>query len=652
MTEHLISNEHFEFLLQIDEKEVTGVLTCRRTGEKTQRVPLLEMEIFDRMQERIDLVRRFGFVRVEEVGECSLHVLVRDPDRGVACGIWLFLEASGLRILFPPQEVEDARDVLYRLFAAKILPGLVSCVSSGTCLLPLVSGMTFSSHGQPAVEDRFLIYGEQNRWELLTTMPFCGLQTPTGGWTCIATRAAAEMFCSVSTDGQGNSSVGLHPMLRQVWVDVVEWTNREILIERLLPGEDLVVSSAVRLRRHLIEDLGKATLNQRAEESPECAYQQSAYTMKLFHGLQRQGIMVEGRAASPDELLYRRTMSFAAAEQCLKKLKDAGISRAYLQSVGWNARGHDGAWPTDFPVDERIGGEKGFRALIQTAKSLGYQITTHLNLVMANFNSPHYQPDWVLHDLWGAPKLVGCWSGGPQGSHWGLAVPEELLRARLNAVKDLGLNAMLYLDGMANPLYPNYHPVHKGSRSSYAAGINRFLALAKETFGAVGTEMGYFYCLKDTDSLAAGGGSAWHLQRAKAEWPITRLKTRQVPVWQLSVHDLVTSENQSVSWASTMEAILFGAVPRDEWTTEPGVFPVLSDKRIGILKARYDLCCEQFGHLIPQQIVSWKEPAEEVQETRFADGTVVTADFARQILEVNGRHVHRPEALASPQTQK
>jgi hypothetical protein len=57
------------------------------------------------------------------------------------------------------------------------------------------------------------------------------------------------------------------------------------------------------------------------------------------------------------------------------------------------------------------------------------------------------------------------------------------------------------------------------------------------------------------------------------------------------------------------------------------------------------LCVVKFGHLKRQQITGYRRLSDDVHQTRFADGTEVTADFASQELVVNGKHVTRPTAL-------
>lgn len=640
-----IVNRKFELIVYREQEALFAELRHREGTWCSPRVPLLIFEVCDRMQERVDQIQEYTVIQVEHT-EQSLHVSVRDKFRGITIGVWLALTDNGeLSVLVPPAEVEEAKDELYKVYAVRPLPGLMAVSGDGQLLLPVNTGVLCSPCGKPRIRDRFLIYGEQERWELVPTLPVCGVKSPHGGLTAVAVQGACDMYCEANTDGQGGGTVELYPMFRRHWIDPVDWNQREIRIAPLAPRDDLVVVTAKRLRRHVMEDLGKKTLRQRAAESPQCAYQQTAYTMKVFHGIQRQGIMMYGDTCRNDELLFKRTLTFADASRNLQRLKAAGLDRVYVQSVGWNPRGHDGAWPTDFPIEQRCGGEAGFREMIAVAKGLGYHITTHLNCASSFFKSPDFNPDRVVHDLWGQPKVVGFWGGGIKSTHWGLSFPDGWLEQRMNRMKSFGFNGMQYLDGMGNPLYLNYHPVHRGPRCDHAAGINRYLDVARSIFGGVETEMGYLYCVLHADAMGTGG-SEWHLSLCKPEWPITGLLDQRVPVWQLALHDLITHENTHLTWQETLRCALFAEIPRDEWSAEPGVMALLDDARIAKLKARYDLCLGRLGRLVTEELTDWRLLADGVQQTRYADGTAVTADFNHQELLVNGKRVARPRAFS------
>jgi len=228
-----------------------------------------------------------------------------------------------------------------------------------------------------------------------------------------------------------------------------------------------------------------------------------------------------------------------------------------------------------------------------------------------------------------------------------LALPDEFLFDRLHALRDLGFNGMQYLDFQGNPLYLNYHPRHGGPRADFAAGIRRYQQAATQVFGAVEIESGFLYCATHTDATVGPYYQPlrpWSLDGE--DWQIVRFVDRQVPLYQLAMHDLVTQEQQGTAWESAMAAILFGRVMRDEWSAEPGVMPVLDDQRIAQLKALYDLVTARHAHLVTQELVAWQRLDDGVEQTAFADGTAVVADFNDDRLTVNGKEIERPAALA------
>ena len=76
---------------------------------------------------------------------------------------------------------------------------------------------------QIALRDRFMIYGEQPRWELLPTLPVCAVRNPAGGLMAIATGGAAETECHVATDGFDSDT------------DLEAWLTRGADFARSLP---------------------------------------------------------------------------------------------------------------------------------------------------------------------------------------------------------------------------------------------------------------------------------------------------------------------------------------------------------------------------------------------------------------------------------
>ncbi len=613
------------------------------TGRGIGESPLLTLEVCDSRMPRVEYVSVYRVLETERTSE-GVHLTVYDPPRDLYLGIWLAVRDGELRVVVPPAELRESRPELYRLFAADVLPNLMACGAKGSVFLPLQSGCVFRASGQPEMSERFMIYGDQERWELNAFLPVCAVNEPAGGLMALAVQGAADMRCNVSTDGRGAARVNFAAVFREQWPAPMDYGERELVFTPLAKAAPFEVTVAKRLRRHVMEDLGKPTIKQRAEESPQVAYLLKSYIMKLFFGIQQVGAMMNDRAEETGRMLFKRVMTFDQALAGLRKLKKAGVEHVLTQSVGWNIRGHDGLWPTRFPVERRLGGEAAFRALIKGGRELGYHMTIHDNCAAVQTASPDFNPDQVVHSLWGGPRTTGYWGGGVQCFNWGLALTEDQVSGAMRQVQALGLEGAYYLDGMGSPLMVNYHPEHRGPRSDCARGYNRFIETATTIFGGCGTELGHLYCTVPADSIVSRGG-VWQVSRFRPEWPISRLKMELVPVWQLALHGLVITESHGEHWKATMECLLYGDTPRAEWSAEAGIMPVLDDTLVAAICAKNELCVKRFGHLATEELVDWKRLGDQAQQTTFADGTVVEADFTAQRLTVNKKPVERPQAL-------
>lgn len=619
-------------------------ITTLENGAIWGPVPLVALEVYDKALKRVVRVENWQTIHVERV-EDGFHVLMADSAHGIEAGIWLRHQQGELSCLVPVAEIYERDPAMFRLFSLDVLPGLIT-VRNGTLLLPINTGLLCPTASCPAVEDRFLIYGEQERWELTPTLPYCAGWKPGGGIMALARQGAADAECRVRTDGSSGGTTGFALSLRRFWPDPVDFTTREIRFVPIPAEGDPLAFCANRLRRHIMEDLGKKTLSERAEESPEVAYMMDAYIMKLLHGVENFGYMMDGqKPLNPGS--FQKYMTFAEASDGLRKLKRAGVDRILTQCTGWNARGHDGLYPLRFPVEERLGGERDFRNMIRTGVDLGYHMQVHDNFIMLNLTAPGFDRDHAIIDIHGEPLVHGRWAGGLEASAWPLALPPERIGGHMRKMQALGLKGMFYMDYMQQPLEVNYHPKFGGPRSHCAAGQVSILNAAREIFGSCGTEFGFLPCAVAADHISTCG-SAFHLDMCDPAWPISALIDRQqiVPVWEMAMSGLVALEaRDGPTWSNAMNCVLFGGVPRDEWAVRPGVMPVLDDARIVAQKLTYDLTIGRFGDLKRHQITHFARSADSVMETRFSDGTEVTADFSDHRLWVNGEAVEQPEGM-------
>lgn len=607
--------------------------------------PLAEFDIYSSMEQRVEraLPRVVGLKRADD----AIHVTLEARQYDITVGIRLSIRDDRLVVQLPWADVKERDAGMYRLFTVRLLPGLMRVGPSGQVLLPLSSGVMFSPAGKPAVSDQFLIYGEQSRWELLPMLPVASVGEGGSALIALATGCAEEAQLTVTTDGCGHGGIDLGSSYRQNWPDPVDACDRAFALVPRQVAVDLLHESADVLRRHVVEELGKPTLRQRAEESKVVAELMSAYTMKLFFGVTNQGAGM-ARPGDADFGKYRLIMTCDEAVDGLRRLHQAGIERVHTQCVGWIPGGHDGYYPTHHVVDERIGGEAAFRAMLAAGQRLGYLMNVHDNYNEAYRVSPDFDPQHVAIDLYGELTQRGRWGGGQAYLEWMLTLPHERVEGAMQKVKDLGVNGPTYIDAIANPLYRNYDRNCPGPRGDHARGIVRVLKAASALHGGVGIECGFLYGVLHADSTCMPA-SHRNRRRIRSDWPIAALMDCSVPLYQLALSDLLIMEtNAAVNWLNLMDAALMAKHPRTEWGYHPGFHGAapLSDAMIARIVAFNDLCLKRLGRLQPQRLMRW-ESSGEVERTLFEDGTEVRADFGAQRLWIDGREIPCPPCMPS-----
>lgn len=633
-------DDRLEGTLHRHEDHLSFSLLDQLTGRTWGPVPLLRLRVHSRGEQRCDTFAAYRIDRVERVDD-GLHVVVGRSDQHLAAGLWLRIRAGELTLTLCPTEVYERRRDYYLLFAVDLLPGLLTVGPEGRLLLPLGEGVLSTPQGKPAVQDRFLIYLEQSRWELCPVMPVCAVQDGAAGLVALATSGAADAECAVATDGHGSGSVGFNASLRRYYPDPVDFTPRVFCFAPLTAEDDLVVASAKRLRRHVVTDLGKAPLRERLAEDPGLAYMAESYAMKLFHGIENEGAICVNWDKS-DPVSFKCCLTFAEAAAALKRIKAAGIEKVHTKSVGWNARGHDGLYPTRFPVEARVGGEAGLRELVRVGTDLGFQINVHDNFVMNVPHAPDWDADRVIHDIHGNPMVSGWWSGGVEYQTWGLALPEAYFETHFARMQDLGIQGTYYCDYMMRPPEVNYHPRHGGPRAASVAGQVRILEAAKAAFGSVATEFGALPVAVCCDYVTGAG----HRARGR-DFPVAALIDADVPLFQLAFRGLTLHECAGTpSWQQVLRAAAFGRHPRDEWSAREVPMPVLTDQRIAAQKAVYDLCLVRFGYLQFEEMTGWQRLSDTTEEITYGDGTTMVVDWQAETLFCNGDAVARPAALA------
>lgn len=630
-------------------------LTRKAHGKDITQVtlPVARVDIHDRIEQRDAPDMPLQLVRAEIQNEESndqLHLELVNRRYDIGLSLRLTLRADGgLEVRLKISEIQERDSGVHRLLAVHVLPGLLHMTADIQGLLPLATGRLFDAAGVPEMDDRFMLYGEQSRWELLPVLPIASIGAdPTkgniSGLAVLATQCAEDTLIRVRANGKGSAWIDTGFSLRERWDDVVDSQDRVLRYVPLPETMDLLHGSANVLHRYLTDELDRPTLAQEAAENPQLRQMLGSYTMKMFFAVQHHGW-------DPARCQYHALMNFDEAGDALKRIKAAGIDRVVTQSVGFIERGHDGTYPSHVNIDPRLGGPEGFARMLKVGHDLGFGMNVHDNYNEAYESSEDFNPEHLFIDEYGQWLKRGRWGGGQSYLQDMLHLPKSRIEDALAQVKALGLSGMGYVDAVGNPLYRNYDAKRPGPRSNHARGICRVLDAARKGYGAVGIECGFLYALLSADSFvmpsSPHGKVNW-----PAHWPISKIGGQNVPLVNLALSGLWSIETgHNMNWAKTAQSLMLGKHPRTEWTIRDnnGHAPLLTDESIARFKAIYDLQLVTYAHLQTQQLTQWRRIEPGIEQTVFDDGTTVDFNKHTGELKVNQSLVPMPLCFEEPQ---
>jgi len=622
--------------LDTDATPPTVLLRAGPNGRTWGRVPVAAFAIHNDMDQRTTAQTRLKAKAVTPI-EGGLHVLLEHRQSGITATLMLMIREGRLTVRMPMSEWFEEDDAVFRLYGVRFLPGLMQVGASGSVLLPLGAGARFCPADKPAVADEFLVYGEQSRWELLPMLPTAGVSEGEDALVVLLTGCPEDASLLAWTDGNGAGGVDAGACLRQHWIDPVDRSDREAVYEALPPATDLLHGTADLLRRHATEDLGCTPIEKRLQDSGPLAKFLEGPMIALKLGVSNRGI---GRAnpRDPDYGEYFLGSTCAEAEEHLRACKDIGIEKLYALVIGFLPHGHDGCYPSHVRFDPRIGGEAGFRRLVNTARELGFTIHVHDNFNEGYEISPEFEWRWCSRDLYGRPQHRGRWGGGQAYLQWMLDLPAGRVEKAMEAFREMGLNGMGYIDAVGNPLYRNYDPEHGGPRRDHARGIERVLASARSIYGAVFTECGFLYAARHCDAVRMPGHHHRN-RKLRPEWPIAALIDERVPLYRLALSGLLvglygTKGNLRDALLATHAGLHLsfeGGSTRSNYGRG-----VITPEVIANLKAYCDTLQPLNRRLAVQRLVRWEKRGSQCEYTAFEDGTETEIDLDAGQLTVNG----------------
>lgn len=500
-----------------------------------------------------------------------------DAEHGILIPLKLFCEGRRLRIVLDAGAIVETGGNTWRLMRIGVAADLLafSATEKGEYLLPNYSGMLTGFDKQEKISNDDRIYMQQSEWEKFGLINAFGALFGKGAVLGIV--HSGDFRAWIRTEM--NFQPGRHRQfavfgIRSRPSDFLE-QEEKILFFEALPGTQDFTGMAFAFREYLRKDRGLSTLRERMRNNPVLEYAVKAMRLKIFMG-QKTPFVADGK--SP----YANCTTFAEAEEIIDALIQAGIRKAIITLVGWNLGGHDGAYPTHFPVNEAAGGEAGLRRLIRKALDNGYQIVPHDGVCALYMGSPDFDRSYASRDEFGETQTGGMWAGGLLY----LACPQVFLNrygGEFLRIRELGFSGCYYVDGLANGLFRCSDPEHPANEKEFARGELRMIEFPRMLYGASSTENPAVYSLEFIDEAAhLQGENTWRCFQDRLPESLRKLEGRIIPFYNLAVHGLITYQTE---WGHGLRK--FGLIPGILQQFAVGARPAIEVSMRGLCNGDY-----------------------------------------------------------------
>jgi hypothetical protein len=323
----------------------------------------------------------------------------------------------------------------------------------------------------------------------------------------------------------------------------------------------------------------------------------------------------------------------------LSDLEQAGVRRVDVTLEGWNRGGDMARYPQRLPVESRLGGEKGLRALAQDTSARGQKLFLFDDYLMILPRARGVRPRTdAVRSTNGLPM------GGPSQGY--LLNPKVAMlkyaQRDMPKMADMGADGLL-LNLFATLAMPDANDRYPLSREAFAATWIEIANLARARFGAVAMTGGNSYAVPYADRLDGVPMDSTHYD----------FSDETVPFYQIAVHGLVAYTGQPYNLISDGERVFlrqveYGAIPLFVLTQENSA-QLYRTPSSGLWSSEYGFwrkdvvrvyqTLEQTAPLINQWIVDHARLTDDVYQTTYEDGTRVIVNYGEQPYGVDSTQV-------------
>ena len=284
-------------------------------------------------------------------------------------------------------------------------------------------------------------------------------------------------------------------------------------------------------RDYMLNFGGCKTLKDKIKENPSLAKSVNSIAARIRMGWKPapSPVLFQNLENEPE---MHVACSFKRSEDIANLAKKAGVGDMEFCLVGWNQKGHDGRWPQIFPVEEKLGGEEGLKALINTVKENDYLIGCHTNCTEAYTIADCFSDEYLVKDKDGSIIKHDPWSGGQPFKTCAKAVYERFEKENLPKIAKLGFNGLHYIDVITNvPLLKCYDKEHPTTRTESAEYYRKIFKVANDNFLGSSSEGPFDFCASDLDFVVYTSFKLGEKDGALCD--------EQIPFFQLVYHGIL-----------------------------------------------------------------------------------------------------------------
>ena len=567
----------------------------------------------------------------------SLRVHLRNLKEGLIIPLVFRQEKSAFRVSIPSGEIVEQFGISRKILEIGLLPEFLASKvgDDGYFMLPTFSGtlVKFKEHLPTVNRDR--IYMEQGEWEKFTLLNCFAMKKGAASVLGIVTKG--DFHCWITSELNQSGINRIYPSfgLRHHAGELRKQEIKEILYCFSTGREADYPGMARRYRDYLVNERCVSPLKERLKGNPTLAYSVDAMRVKIFMGL-KHPYVVDG--SSP----MQKYTTFGQAGKILDKMKASGIGRAVITLVGWNLGGHDGAYPTRFPVEPELGGESGLRKLIRKALLMGYQIVPHDNVTDVYRAAPDFDYEYTARTEYDEALPAGLWGGG-QSFKSCPAVYMDRYGNDFTRIKDLGFSGHYYMDAQSTVMWQCHDRRHPADEEQFAKSLAAIAQLPREMYGAVAIECGSAFSLPFVDEVGTiQNGIAYPDVFNNCPANFCGIVDRCVPFYQIAVHGLVTYQGTWVHHyrnrpggveRGLLQELAFGARPSMEVSYVKNSHGDLYTNSIKNLK---DACQRNFTRLKGlhvETIEEFEELSHETYKSVYSNGTSIAVNFGQKNID-------------------